>query len=308
MAMRRPRNSGFAAAFHALAAGAVLVFFRIVRCINRNWLGKFTAWVLRNVGPWLPEHKIGRANLVAAFPDKPPGEIDRILRGVWGNIGWVVAEFSHIDRLHIVDPARPGTEDIVYDPDTLERFHRLRVDGKPALVFAAHLANWEVPALVACDYELDSTVLYRRPSSGAVADVLLKIRSGRMGTLVPTGIDAPAKLSNALVAGSHVAMLVDQFYTGGVTVDFFGRPARTNPLIARLARLHECPIHGTRAIRLPDQRRFKVEITDEIAPARDAEGKIDVQGTMQIITGVIEGWVREHPEQWLWLHRRWRDY
>ena len=47
-------------------------------------------------------------------------------------------------------------------------------------------------------------------------------------------------------------------------------------------------------------------MTDEIAPARDAQGKIDIAGTMQIITDVIEGWIREHPEQWLWLHRRWR--
>ena len=47
-------------------------------------------------------------------------------------------------------------------------------------------------------------------------------------------------------------------------------------------------------------------MTDPIAPARDAQGRIDVAGTMQVITSVVEGWVREHPEQWLWVHRRWR--
>ena len=58
-------------------------------------------------------------------------------------------------------------------------------------------------------------------------------------------------------------------------------------------------------IRLPDDT-FRGEITEAIAPARDADGKVDVQGTMQNVTSVIEGWVREYPEQWLWLHRRWR--
>jgi KDO2-lipid IV(A) lauroyltransferase len=58
-------------------------------------------------------------------------------------------------------------------------------------------------------------------------------------------------------------------------------------------------------IRLPDHR-FRIEMTDAIAPVRDADGQIDIQGTMQAITDVVEGWVREHPEQWLWLHRRWR--
>ena len=61
-----------------------------------------------------------------------------------------------------------------------------------------------------------------------------------------------------------------------------------------------------RVVRLPDRNRFRVELTEAIEPVRDAEGKIDVAGTMQAITDVVEGWVREHPEQWLWLHRRWR--
>jgi KDO2-lipid IV(A) lauroyltransferase len=59
-------------------------------------------------------------------------------------------------------------------------------------------------------------------------------------------------------------------------------------------------------VRLPDRHRFRVDLSEAIEPRRDAEGAIDVQATMQAITSVIEGWVREHPDQWLWLHRRWR--
>jgi KDO2-lipid IV(A) lauroyltransferase len=101
-------------------------------------------------------------------------------------------------------------------------------------------------------------------------------------------------------------MLVDQHFVKGVDVTFFGRRCKANPLIAQLARHTECPIHGTRVVRREDRNRFTIEMTEAIAPARDAQGRIDIQGTMQVITSVIEGWVREHPEQWLWLHRRWR--
>jgi len=59
-------------------------------------------------------------------------------------------------------------------------------------------------------------------------------------------------------------------------------------------------------VRKPDGNSFWVEITDPIDPVRDADGHIEIKGTMQTITSVIEGWIREHPEQWLWLHRRWR--
>jgi len=100
-------------------------------------------------------------------------------------------------------------------------------------------------------------------------------------------------------------MLVDQHFGRGVDITFFGRKTKANPLLARLARQIEVPIHGVRIIRLPNHR-FRIEVSDEVTPVRDAEGKIHVQGTTQAINSVIEGWVREHPEQWLWLHRRWR--
>jgi KDO2-lipid IV(A) lauroyltransferase len=127
-----------------------------------------------------------------------------------------------------------------------------------------------------------------------------------MGTLMPTSMDAPVKLADALQRGSHVAMLVDQYAVQGVPVTFFGRRTRANALIARLARQIECPIHGLRVVRHPGDR-FQLIATEAIDTPRDAEGKIDVERTMQVITDVVEGWVREHPEQWLWLHRRWRD-
>ena len=127
-------------------------------------------------------------------------------------------------------------------------------------------------------------------------------RQYAVSTMKPQATEAAVRI---LEAGGHVAMLVDQYYVQGVDVTFFGRKTKANPLLARLARHVDCPIHGVRMIRLPDHR-FRIEVTDAIAPARDADGNIDVQGTMQIITNVVEAWVREHPEQWLWLHKRWR--
>lgn len=286
------------------AAGAlVLLLLRGVRRLDRVKVSNFAARLMRNVGPLLPEHRIGRANLKAAFPEKSDAEIEAILRGVWDNLGRVTVEFAHIDRLAEGDPWHRTFID--YDAGSIERFLGLREDGKPALVFAAHLANWELPALISAADGLETSVLYRRPNLGAVADAIFALRAGQMGELVPTSMFAPIQLARALEAGRHVAMLVDQHYGKGVEVTFFGRRCLANPLMAVLAREAECAIHGTRVIRIANGR-FRAEVTEPIVPARDAEGKIDVQGTMQAITSVIEGWVREYPDQWLWLHRRWR--
>ena len=260
---------------------------------------------MRTLGPWLPEHRTGQSNLRAAFPEKSADEIERILEGVWENMGRIGAEYAHLDRIWDYDPARPAAGRIEASPDSIARFLALRDDGKPALIFAAHLANWELPAVAAAAYGVKSAVLYRRPNVADVADMIQQIRAINMGRLIPTTPDAVFKVASELERGAHVGMLVDQHFERGVDVTFFGRRCKANPMLARLARHFDCPIHGARVIRLPDDR-FRLEITEAIPPARDDAGQIDVAGTMQTITSVVEGWVREYPEQWLWLHRRWR--
>ena len=292
--------------FNAVLARIIGWSLKAVQRLDRNRMANLASRIMRMIGPRLKEHGIGRANLAAAFPEKSPSEIEAILDGVWDNLGRLGVEFAYINQLHVLDPGRPGRNDIIYEPVVYDRFHRLRLDCKPSLLFTAHLANWELPAHVAAIYGLPLTLLYRRLNNRAVNDAILKTRAEAMGTLVAAGDDAPVKLLRALQGGRHVAMLIDQHLGQGVDVTFFGQQCKANPLIAKLARNLECPIHGVRAVRLPDRNRFRIELTEVVEPARDTEGHIDVQGTMQRMTDIVEGWVREHPDQWLWLHRRWR--
>lgn len=289
----------------AIIGGIAVGLLRLVRNFDPDKTADFFASVTRTIGPWFPEQKTGRANLKAAFPEKSPEEIEAILTGVWDNLGRVGAEFAQLDRIWDFDLEHPEKCRVEIAPDSVERFITLRDDGKGALLFASHLANWELPALAGPAYGLDSAILFRRPNIASVDRAVQDIRSLNMGTMIATTHDAPLRLAQALQKGVHVGMLVDQYFGRGVDVTFFGRTTKANPLLARLARQVECPIVGARIIRLPNHR-FRAELSDEVMPIRDAEGKIDVQGTMQAVTSVIEGWVREHPEQWLWLHRRWR--
>lgn len=289
----------------AILGGVAVGLLRITRYFDPDKTANFFAAITRRIGPWLPENKIGRANLTAAFPEKSPAEIETILNGVWDNLGRVGAEFAHLDHIWNLDVEHPERGRIELGADTSEKFEQLRNDGKGALIFASHLANWELPALAAPAYGLESAILFRRPNIAAADRAIQDMRAVNMGTMIATTHDAPLRLAQALQKGVHVGMLVDQYFGRGVEVTFFGRKTRANPLLARLARQIECPIHGVRVVRLPGHR-FRAELSDEIVPVRDATGQIDVQGTMQAITTVIEGWVREHPEQWLWLHRRWR--
>lgn len=289
----------------AVAGALVVGLIKSLRLSDPGRMADAAGWTMRKLGPWLPENRVARANLTAAFPEKSPAEIEKIIGGAWDNLGRIGAEFANLDRIWDFDPEHPERGRVQVSAADIERFVKLANDGKPALIFAAHLGNWELPAISAPTYGLDSAVLYRRPNIARIDDWITRTRGAIMGQLISTGLSAPVQLAQALGRGAHVGMLVDQYYVRGVGVTFFGRHTMANPLLARLARHFNCPIHGTRIIRLPGGR-FRAELTDEITPARDTEGKIDVAATMQIIMNVIEGWIREYPEQWLWQHRRWR--
>src|SRR3954463_7245315 len=266
------------------AVGALTIaMLRTTRYFDPIKTANLFGRIARAIGPKLREHRIGRANLTAAFPEKSPEEIETILAGVWDNLGRVGAEFAPLDHIWEHDPVRPEDSRIEIEPRTHELFAQLRLDGKPALIFASHLGNWELPALAAVAHGLDAAILYRRPNIASADRAVEKLRAVNMGTLIPAGRDAPIKLAQALQNGQHVAMLVDQYLTNGVEVTFFGRKTKANPMLARLLRQIECPIHGTRIIRLPDHR-FRAELSEEVKPVRDAAGQIDIQGTMQAVT------------------------
>jgi KDO2-lipid IV(A) lauroyltransferase len=261
------------------------------------------AAVARRLGPFLPANKIGLANLRAAFPDKDEAWIALTLRDAWDNLGRVAGEYVHMGRIWDFDIEHPNTGRI--QTDAVPLFETLRTDGKPALCFAAHLANWELPAIAAAAHGLPSAVVYRMPNNKAVAKEIIGIRAPLMGRLIRTRAQAALEMAAALSAGEHLGMLVDQHFSRGVDVTFFGRRCKANPAIARLARRFDCPVIGVRVIRLPEGR-FRIEATGPYELPRGADGQVDIVAATQMIMSVIEGWVRENPSQYLWFHRRWR--
>lgn len=296
-ALRRAADAAVA----ALVRGA----FAVLRALGPDRASALGGAAARALGPLLPPNRVALDNLRHAFPGMGEGERRRVLREAWDNLGRTACEYVHMDRIWDFDEARPNAGRIQIAPEVTERFERLRTDGRPALIFAAHLGNWELPAVAAARHGLEAAVLYRRPNNPFVARDIVALRAGSMGELIAAGVAAPVRMMEALDRGLHVGMLVDQRFGRGPRVEFLGRPAYSNPLLARLARRFDCPVHGARAIRLPGGR-FRLEITEEVVLPRDAAGRVDIEAATALVNGIVAGWVREHPGQWLWMHRRWR--
>jgi Kdo2-lipid IVA lauroyltransferase/acyltransferase len=252
-------------------------------------------WIGRRVGPFLPSHKIARQNLTRCFPEKSPAEIKKILTGMWDNLGRVMAEYSHLDTLWAT-----GRIEFV----GTEYADLLRDDGKPGLLMGGHLGNWEVGPIACAAFGVPLAVVYRIPNNLYVARLLAHARKAVSSHTFPKGPNGARLLFKHLHAGGHAGLLVDQKMNDGVPIPFFGRPAMTAPAIAQLGMRLDCPLVPLRSERLGGAR-FRVTLMPPLTLPRTGDSHADAVVLMTEFNRQLEIWVRERPEQWLWVHRRW---
>lgn len=251
----------------------------------------------RAIGPLIPRTRVAKRSMAATFPDRTHSEIDRLVAAMWDNLGRTAFEYVHLDRIPLL------TADSPVEVVGAEHIEALRSDHAPGLLFSAHLGNWELLGPVSAALGLPIHLVYRAPSNPRV-QWLYDIRSSGPAEKIPKGA-AGAKLAlHHLRQGHHLGMLVDQKMNDGIAVPFFGRPAMTAPALAELALRFDCPVLPARAVRL-DGYRLRVQIEPPFRFARSGDHAADVLAAMTRINAIIEGWIRETPEQWLWLHRRW---
>ena len=274
----------------------------IIRLIPLKYAARMFERFARWLGPKIWRHKVVMDNLVIAFPEKSIEEREKLASDSWAQMARTLLEYIYLDEIFNlqVEMKESDTIEIVNG----EAFQKLRDDGLPAILFTGHIANFELLPMVSAKFGLQILSMYRRPNNKYAASQVEASRKDFDKNLVASGAGASFQLMSALERGEHVGLLVDQKFRRGINIPFFGKDAKTNPLLAKLARRYDCPVHGARTVRLPDGR-FRLEITDELVLPRDKNGDVDIKGTTELVTNVVEGWVREYPEQWLWMHRRW---
>ena len=284
---------------HGLEYVLARVLFALFGALPLDHASALGGWIGRNVGPRLAITARARANLCHAFPDLDAAGIERVTRGMWDNLGRVVAEYSHLGDFHIYEDDRVEVIGV-------DHAERLRDDGIGGIFFAAHLANWELPSLAASQRGLPLVQLYRAANNPHVDRLIARAREAVGGAHHAKGPAGARALLKALRRGEHLALLVDQKFNEGIAVPFFGRDAMTAPAPAELALRFQVPLVPVRVERL-DGARFRVTVYPPMTLQDTGDRAADVRDAMTRINALFEDWIRERPEQWLWLHRRWPE-
>ena len=285
---------------HPLEAAAAATAYTVFAVLPLDAASALGGWLARVIGPHLGLSRRAVANLVRAFPEKSPGEIKAIVRGMWENLGRVAAEYPHLDEIDVYgDDGRVVVLGV-------ENVDRLRDDGRPGIFFSAHLGNWEILALGATQRGVPLDRVYRAANNRLVEWLYRRGRAVVEGALIPKGPAGARLLLRSLKDGKHLAMLVDQKMNDGIAAPFFGRDAMTAPALAELALRFDCPVVPARVERL-EGAHFRFTAYPPMDLGGGGERHADVAAATAKVNALIEGWVRERPEQWLWLHNRWPD-
>jgi KDO2-lipid IV(A) lauroyltransferase len=250
------------------------------------------------IGPWLPINRIARINLKRAFPDLTEVEAHRIIKGMWDNIGRTIFEYSNLPA---IDPLQPSSG---YEFRGLEHLDQLIKSGKPGLLFTAHLGHWEIGNYIASKRGLKLAQVTRFLNNPLLRKGVNFIQGRIAQEIIPKGKEGIWKIIACLRRGTHVSMMLDQKMNEGVAVPFFGYDAMTAPAIAKLALKFDCPIVPVQVERLSG---VPCRVTFHPPLKRLRAGTMDekIYDLLRQVNQHIESWIRQAPEQWFWIHKRW---
>jgi KDO2-lipid IV(A) lauroyltransferase len=245
--------------------------------------------------------QVGMRNLEMVFPEKSVAERRRILRGVFTSLGRQLAELCQFPKY------TPENIDEVVVYDALENYGRAYAQKKGVLFLTAHFGGWELSAFA---HSLHGHWLHivMRPMDNQYLDQLLQQYRTMHGNKTVAKDDFVRGLLAAMRAGETVGILMDTNMTPpqGIFVDFFGIPACTASGLARIALRTNAAVVPGFTIWDSDLQKYRLRFDPALELIRTGDLEADIAANTQIFTKVIEDYVRRYPDQWLWVHRRWK--
>lgn len=245
--------------------------------------------------------QVGLRNLAMAFPEKGLAERKRILRGEFTSLGRQLAELCLFPRYS----SKNVDQVVVYDG--LENYERAYVRGKGVLFLTAHFGGWELSAFAHSLYGHWVNIVMR-PMDNPYLDGMLQGYRTMHGNKVVAKDDFVRGLLAAMKCGETVGILMDTNMTPpqGVFVEFFGIPACTASGLARIALRTDGAVVPGFTIWDESLGKYRLRFDPALELIRTGNLEADITANTQMFTRVIEDYVRKYPEQWLWVHRRWK--
>jgi KDO2-lipid IV(A) lauroyltransferase len=266
-------------------------------------LALFTGSILGGLGYYFSGRlrHTGQRNLELAFPESDVRRRKDLLRGCFQNLGRLLGVFSHFGK------ESPNALQAMIECEGLEHLSAAEQSGRSVILFTGHVGAWELSSFGLSLVGHPLSFLVRRIDNPKIEALVERSRTRRGNRTIDKRSAARAMLQ-LMQAGGTLGILVDlnTLDREGLFVNFFGVPASTTFVLAKLAL-------RTGALVLPvfapwdkQRGRFLLKIEQPLSYEASGDESEDVRRLTQLFTGVVEKYVQLYPDQWLWIHRRWK--
>ena len=265
------------------------IFWVLFKMLPLPWASKTAGGLGRCIAPLMwRRNRIAYRNLTIAFPEKNDAEKKEIIKKMWIHFAKFFAEMPHTKEW--IDGA---------DIEGKEYLQSLKDDDRGGFVCSAHFGNWEFASTYTAQHYFQLHPVYRPANNPWLEKLMFKKRAG---VHIPKGSSGARIMLDLLKNGEHIAILCDQRLREGIAVPFFGKMAMTPSAMVSIALKMRLPIVMGCARRLPDGR-FKMTV-EPLLMSQAEDNETAVYETVANMNKVLERWISETPEQWMWIHRR----
>lgn len=280
------------------------LFFQICILISKILPIQITSLIFASLAvllcPFIPQTYLVLRNLKMAMSELSFFERIKIMFGVWYGLGKFVGEFPYIYSF------KKNTIFKYVEVDEHSKYiiEEIKNNKIGSIIFSAHISNWEAGARFLLDNGVKLAIVFRKQNNPLIEPKYSANIRQKLGiNMIAKQDNAAIQIIKSLKKGENVIILADQRdELNGLPVNFFGKKAYTNSAIYLLAKKLKIPVYGMRFVRIGYSTKFKPNIREKhFVLENDSETEFT-----QYINDIIENWIRETPEQWFWVHDRWK--
>lgn len=273
-----------------------IVFFRSLKIENAsNLAGKIAIFI----GSKIAVSKLAMNNLSKALPHLDSSQKNAIINGMWDNLGRVVGEFPHVCKMS----ADEILQHVEIDENSKKILDELIARNQGGIIFSAHFGNWEIGPKILIKYGIKVKTFYRPLNNPFVEKMTSSLRGVEM---IEKGSDGNRQLITALKNKEFILIMADQKVTDGEPIKFFHDDAVTATSIAKIALKYNVPLVPGFVLRVNKQFKFLLRVEKPLEFNKINSLNSEANNLTLKINQIIEKWIGENPEQWFWVHNRWK--
>lgn len=273
-----------------------IVFFRSLKIENAsNLAGKIAIFI----GKKIAVNKLAMRNLGKALPHLDSSQKNAVINDMWDNLGRLIGEFPHVCKMS----ANEILNYVKIDENSRKILDELIAKNQGGIIFSAHFGNWEIGPKILINYGIKVKTFYRPLNNPFVEKMTSSLRGVEM---IEKGSEGNRKLITALKNKEFILIMADQKVSDGEPIKFFHDDAITATSIAKIALKYDVPLVPGFILRVNKQFKFLLKIEKPLEFNKINSLNSEATNLTLKINQIIEKWVGENPQQWFWVHNRWK--